>query len=73
MKNSFHKPVRCAGNLGPTGAAVESLKRELTIQIRAGFLITTKIKRLGLVYLKDSNAASHFVNSLILSALSRTA
>ena len=26
-----------------------------------------------LVYLKDSNAASHFVNSLILFALSRTA
>ena len=25
-----------------------------------------------LVYLKDSNAASHFVNSLILFALSRT-
>ena len=37
VKNSFHKPVYCAGNLGPTGAAVESLKLELTIQIRADF------------------------------------
>ena len=42
------------------------------LKIFIGKCVLNVIKYL-LVYLKDSNAASHFVNSLILFALSRTA
>ena len=46
---------------------------QLFINLKSTVLYTQHLVLVvGLVYLKDSNAASHFVNSLILFALSRT-